>query len=108
MKYLNFHRKNVVKHSLPLRSATALNRKERQGLNKTQSTSTDRIPRLTGSYSPKSKTGSAISRHVLGNDFPKDRKKEDAKQDLFQISARFLNNDCDKPKVSPDRHLKVD
>ncbi len=98
---------------MPPRSATALNhRKERMGLNKTQSTSADRIPRLNVSYTSKSKTGSAISRHVFGNEFTKERKKENAKSaiEMAAISSRFLNNESDllKHRISHDRSLKID
>ena len=73
MKYLNFHRKNVTKGKSNKRSSTTLRDRpgtterlnERKDLNKSQNTSADKINRLTGSFSPKSKTGSGISRtHV--------------------------------------------
>lgn len=70
MKYLNFHRKNVTKGKSNKRSSTTLRERagnterlnERKDFNKTQSTSADKINRFTGSFSPKSKSGSAISR----------------------------------------------
>lgn len=112
MKYLNFHRKNVIKHSVPPRSASALNyRKDRLGLNKTQSTSADRIPRLNVTYTSKSKTGSAISRHVFGHNLMKE-KRENAQSaiEMTAITSPFLQNELDssKHRVSQDRQKKID
>ena len=90
MKYLNFHRENVLKSQfkqnklgtgLPKRCTTALNavqsnRNYEKDLNKTQSTSADRIHRLAGNtQSPLSKSG--ILKHSKDVSRPFKKQKKD-------------------------------